>query len=45
MPWESADDGFIAKILVGDGTELPVGQLVAIMVDSADDVAAFKDFV
>ena len=33
------DEGYLAKILVGDGTkDIPVGTLVAIVVDDKDDV-------
>ncbi|GMH89060.1 hypothetical protein TL16_g11342 [Triparma laevis f. inornata] len=40
------DDGFIGKLLVPDGAqEVPVGAPILVVVDSADDVAAFKDFV
>jgi pyruvate/2-oxoglutarate dehydrogenase complex dihydrolipoamide acyltransferase (E2) component len=44
MPWESAEDGYIAKVLVPDGSELEVGVEVAIMVDTLEEVAAFKDY-
>jgi len=45
MSWDSADDGYIAKILVPAGTkDLPVGQIVAVIVEDEADVAAFKDF-
>ena len=40
------DDGFVGKLLVPDGAqEVPVGAPILVVVDSADDVAAFKDFV
>ncbi|GMH51692.1 hypothetical protein TL16_g01063 [Triparma laevis f. inornata] len=40
------DDGFIGKLLVADGAqEVPVGAPILVVVDSVDDVAAFKDFV
>ncbi|GMH70679.1 hypothetical protein TrLO_g13244 [Triparma laevis f. longispina] len=40
------DDGFIGKLLVPDGAqEVPVGSPILVVVDSAEDVAAFKDFV
>ena len=39
MEWEAQDDGFLAKILVGDGAQdIDVGTPVAIMVESADSV-------
>ncbi|GMH89590.1 hypothetical protein TrST_g3506 [Triparma strigata] len=40
------DDGFVGKLLVPDGAQdVPVGAPILVVVDSADDVAAFKDFV
>lgn len=45
MDWESQDDGFLAKILVPQGTEgIKVGTLMAVMVDEESDVAAFANF-
>lgn len=45
LGWENQDDGVIARLLVPNGTEgIDVGQVVAIMVDDAGDVAAFKDY-
>ena len=42
---EANDEGILAKILVPDGAqEIPVGQLIGILVEDADDVDAFKDF-
>lgn len=39
------EEGYLAKILVADGTEgIPVGKPVAVMCDSAADVAAFANF-
>jgi len=38
------DEGYIAKILVPEGTsDVPVGQLVAIVVDKKEDIAKFED--
>eukprot|EP00890_Picochlorum_soloecismus_P005574 jgi/Picsp_1/6017/NSC_03371-R1_pyruvate dehydrogenase component x len=46
LGWENQDDGVIAKLLVGAGTQgIDVGQVVAIVVDEESDVAAFKDYV
>ncbi len=43
VDFESQDDGYLAKILVPDGTpDVPVGHPVAIFVDDAADVAAFE---
>ena len=45
IDWEAQEEGFLAKILVGDGAKnIPIGQPVAIVVDDAADVAAFKDY-
>lgn len=45
MDWECQDDGFVAKLLVAAGTEdVPVGKVVAIMVEDEADVAAFASF-
>ena len=44
MGFEAIDEGYIAKILVQEGAkDVPLGTLVAISVDSEEDVAAFKD--
>jgi len=45
MGWEAQEEGYIAKILVEDGTnDVPVGDVVLVMCDEAADVAAFADF-
>jgi pyruvate dehydrogenase E2 component (dihydrolipoamide acetyltransferase) len=45
MGFETPEEGFLAKILIPGGSkDIPVGKLVCIIVPSADDVAAFKDF-
>lgn len=45
IDWESMDDGFMAKILVPEGTkDVAVGTPVAIVVEDADDVGAFADY-
>ncbi|KAK9806151.1 hypothetical protein WJX72_003310 [[Myrmecia] bisecta] len=45
MDWESQDDGFIAKILVPEGTkDVGVGTPVLVFVEDKDSVGAFKDF-
>eukprot|EP00456_Euglypha_rotunda_P005090 TRINITY_DN10864_c0_g1_i7.p1 TRINITY_DN10864_c0_g1~~TRINITY_DN10864_c0_g1_i7.p1 ORF type:complete len:102 (-),score=29.00 TRINITY_DN10864_c0_g1_i7:11-316(-) len=39
------EEGFIGKILVPEGTtDVPLGKDMLIIVESKDDVAAFKDF-
>ncbi|KAK7789206.1 hypothetical protein R5R35_009624 [Gryllus longicercus] len=46
MGFETPEEGYLAKILVPGGTkDVRVGKLVCIIVESADQVAAFKDFV
>lgn len=45
MGFETPEEGYLAKILISAGTkDIPVGKLVCIIVESEDDVAAFKDF-
>ena len=39
MEWEAQDEGFLAKILVAEGTkDIAVGTPVAVVVDEADNV-------
>ena len=43
--WEAQEEGYVAAILVPDGTnDVPVGTPVLVIADSAGDVAALKDF-
>jgi len=43
--WEAQEEGYIAAILVPEGTQdVPVGKPVLIVADSIGDVAAFKDY-
>jgi pyruvate dehydrogenase E2 component (dihydrolipoamide acetyltransferase) len=43
--FESAETGYLAKILLPAGSkDVPLGTLVCIIVENAEDVAAFKDF-
>lgn len=45
IPFDATEDGFMAKILVAEGTEdVPVGTVCAVMVEDKDDVAAFADY-
>ncbi|XP_066993208.1 dihydrolipoyllysine-residue acetyltransferase component of pyruvate dehydrogenase complex, mitochondrial [Anabrus simplex] len=45
MGFETPEEGYLAKILVPAGTkDVPIGKLVCIIVEKAEDVAAFKDF-
>lgn len=46
MEFESQEDGVMAKICVPDGAaDIPVGRVVAVMVEDAADIAAFSDYV
>jgi pyruvate dehydrogenase E2 component (dihydrolipoamide acetyltransferase) len=39
------EEGYIAKLLYPEGAkDVPLGKVVAIVVESKDDVAKFKDF-
>ena len=43
MDWESQDDGFIAKLLVPEGTkDVGVGTPVLVFVEDKESVPAFK---
>lgn len=45
MPFDTTEDGFVAKILVPAGSEdVPVGTVCAVMVDDKDDIAAFANY-
>ncbi|CDK29435.1 unnamed protein product [Kuraishia capsulata CBS 1993] len=45
MDFEFQEDGFLAKILVDEGTEdILVNKPIAVYVENKDDVAAFADF-
>lgn len=45
MDFEFQDDGYLAKILIQEGTkDIPIGKPIGVYVEDADDVAAFKDF-
>lgn len=42
---ESMEDGYLAKIIHGDGAkEIKIGEVIAIMVEDEDDIAKFKDY-
>ena len=46
MEMESMEEGWMAKIIVPEGTEdIPVGQPVAVLCEEEADIAAFKDYV
>jgi pyruvate dehydrogenase E2 component (dihydrolipoamide acetyltransferase) len=43
--WETQEDGFIARLLVANGTkDISIGTPVAVVVESADDISAFASF-
>lgn len=43
--FETLDEGYVAKLLVEEGTkDIPVGVPVVVIAESQDDVAAFADF-
>ncbi|KDD76847.1 hypothetical protein H632_c88p2, partial [Helicosporidium sp. ATCC 50920] len=45
MEWEAQEEGFVAKILVPDGSKnVSVGTCVAIIVEDEKDVQAFADY-
>ena len=46
MEMESMEEGWMAKIIVPEGTEdIPVGQPVAVLCEEEADIAAFKDYI
>lgn len=46
MGLESSDEGYLAKILIQEGSkDIPLGKLMCIIVEEESDVAAFKDYV
>ncbi|KRZ69998.1 Dihydrolipoyllysine-residue acetyltransferase component of pyruvate dehydrogenase complex, mitochondrial [Trichinella papuae] len=43
MGFESGDEGYLAKIVIPEGSkDVPVGNLLCVIVENADDVAAFS---
>mmetsp|Transcript_23706 Transcript_23706/g.66484 ORF Transcript_23706/g.66484 Transcript_23706/m.66484 type:complete len:525 (+) Transcript_23706:1-1575(+) len=45
MEWESIDEGFLAKILVEEGTEgVQVGDVLGVITEDEADIKAFADF-
>jgi pyruvate dehydrogenase E2 component (dihydrolipoamide acetyltransferase) len=45
VDFEMQEEGYIAKLLYPEGAkDVKLGQVVAIVVDSKDDVAKFKDY-
>lgn len=45
VDFEMQEEGYIAKLLYPEGAkDIKLGQIVAILVDSKDDVSKFKDY-
>lgn len=45
MGFETPEEGYLAKILIPAGSkDVPIGKLVCIIVENAEDVAAFQSF-
>nr|CAG4641833.1 EOG090X08YX [Eurycercus lamellatus] len=45
MGFETPEEGYLAKIMIPAATkDVPIGKLVCIIVENAEDIAAFKDF-
>lgn len=45
IEWEAQEEGYLAKILMGDGTQgIDVGVPVAVLVEEAEDVGAFAGY-
>ena len=45
MDFEMQDEGYVAKLVYEEGTkDIPLGKLLAILVDDEDDIAAFADY-
>ena len=42
LPFETQEDGIVARILVDAGSDVPVGQVIGVLVSDADDVDAVK---
>ena len=46
MGFETPEEGYLAKILIQAGSkDIPIGRLLCIIVENAEDVAKFADFV
>ncbi|VAV87999.1 Dihydrolipoamide acetyltransferase component of pyruvate dehydrogenase complex [hydrothermal vent metagenome] len=44
MEYESIDDGVVGKLYIADGTEdVPVGQLIAVLLEDGEDASAISD--
>ena len=46
IDYEMQDEGYVAKLFYEAGTkDIPLGKVLAILVDDKDDIAAFADYV
>eukprot|EP00349_Pseudokeronopsis_sp_Brazil_P005582 CAMPEP_0202962244 /NCGR_PEP_ID=MMETSP1396-20130829/6340_1 /ASSEMBLY_ACC=CAM_ASM_000872 /TAXON_ID= /ORGANISM="Pseudokeronopsis sp., Strain Brazil" /LENGTH=92 /DNA_ID=CAMNT_0049682685 /DNA_START=163 /DNA_END=441 /DNA_ORIENTATION=- len=45
VDFEMQEEGFIAKLLFEEGAkDVPLGQVIAVLVDKKEDIAKFKDY-
>ena len=45
VDFEMQEEGYVAQTMFPEGTkDIPLGQVLAILVDDPDDVPAFKDY-
>ena len=45
LDYEMQEDGFIAKLMMPDGTnDIPLGTTMAVLVESKEDIAAFANY-
>ena len=46
VDFEMQDEGYVAKLLYPEGAkDVPLGKVLAIIVDDPEDIAAFADYV
>ena len=45
VDYEATDDGWMAKVLEGEGKEIPCGTEICIVVEEEEDMDAFKSYV
>ena len=45
VDFEMQEEGYVAKLLFEEGTkDILLGEVIAILVDSKDDITSFKDY-
>mmetsp|Transcript_87489 Transcript_87489/g.120540 ORF Transcript_87489/g.120540 Transcript_87489/m.120540 type:complete len:103 (+) Transcript_87489:625-933(+) len=45
VDFEMQEEGYVAKLLFPEGAkDVPLGDIIAVLVDSKDDIAAFSDY-